>query len=137
MAVLSESERVEALEALPGWRYDREAKAIGKEFRFADFGEAFGFMTRVALEAEKADHHPDWSNVWNKVTIDLNTHAAGGITHLDFELAGKIDKLAPRAAATSRIRRRSTLTARSRNGSSSARCTPTRIPRRSRPARTT
>ena len=94
MTVLSESERVEALEALPGWRYDREKKAITKSFRFSDFGEAFGFMTRVALEAEKADHHPDWSNVWNKVDVALSTHSEGGVTARDLALAMQIEHIA-------------------------------------------
>ena len=69
MAVLSESERGEALAGLAGWAYDADRNGIAKSFAFADFGEAFAFMTRVALEAEKADHHPEWSNVWNKVDI--------------------------------------------------------------------
>ena len=60
---------------------------LHRQFEFADFNEAFGFMTRVALVADKLDHHPDWSNSWNKVTIDISSHAAGGITPRCFELA--------------------------------------------------
>jgi len=91
--VLSESERDAALADLPGWTYDAGAKGIAKSFKFADFGAAFGFMTRVALEAEKADHHPEWSNVWNRVDILLSTHSEGGVTAKDVALAGKIEAL--------------------------------------------
>ncbi|MDO9000831.1 MAG: 4a-hydroxytetrahydrobiopterin dehydratase [Bacteroidota bacterium] len=68
-------------------------KTLTKEITFKNFIEAFGFMAKVALEAEKLDHHPDWSNVYNKVTIHLSTHDVGGLTELDFKLAKKIDKL--------------------------------------------
>lgn len=94
--MLTESERGEALGGLPGWRYDAERNGIAKSFSFADFGAAFSFMTRVALAAEKADHHPDWSNSWNKVEIALTTHSAGGLTANDVDLARKIDALAAR-----------------------------------------
>ena len=94
MAVLSEAEREGALAALPGWRYDEEARAIRRSFAFADFAEAFAFMTRVALAAEKADHHPDWSNGWNRVEIALSTHSAGGVTARDIALAHTIDAAA-------------------------------------------
>lgn len=94
MAVLSEAEWDEALGALPGWSYDAEKNGIARCFRFADFNAAFGFMARVALEAEKADHHPDWSNVWNRVDILLSTHSAGGVTDKDVALAQVIDRLA-------------------------------------------
>jgi 4a-hydroxytetrahydrobiopterin dehydratase len=67
--------------------------AIIKEFKFKTFVEAFSFMTAIALEAEKMDHHPDWKNVYNHVTISLNTHTAKGITQLDFDLAKKIEAL--------------------------------------------
>jgi 4a-hydroxytetrahydrobiopterin dehydratase len=93
---LSDEERAAALEGLPGWRYDPAAKAIGREFRFADFGEAFAFMTRAALAAEKADHHPDWSNSWNKVTVALSTHSAGGVTEKDVALASAMEGFAGR-----------------------------------------
>jgi len=66
---------------------------LHKEFQFEDFVQAFGFMSSVALIAESMNHHPEWSNVYNKVTVDLNTHSAGGISDLDFELARKIDAL--------------------------------------------
>ena len=98
MTKLTEAERGEALAALPGWTHDAERDAIAKSFRFADFGEAFAFMTRVALEAEKADHHPEWSNVWNRVDIALTTHSAGGLTAKDVELARKIEAIAGRAS---------------------------------------
>ncbi len=94
MAKLTDAERDEALAALPGWTHDAERDAIRKSFRFADFGEAFAFMTRVALEAEKADHHPEWTNVWNKVDILLTTHDAGGLTERDAKLARKIEAIA-------------------------------------------
>jgi 4a-hydroxytetrahydrobiopterin dehydratase len=91
---LTEAEREEALGRLTGWRYDPEAKAIRRAFAFADFSEAFAFMTRVALAAEKLDHHPDWSNVWNRVEIALTTHDTGGLTRRDVTLARTIDRLA-------------------------------------------
>jgi len=82
----------ERLQDLNGWRYN-EAGKLEKHFRFADFQQAFGFMTRVALIAEKMDHHPDWSNVWNQVRIELNSHDAGGVTKRDFKLAKAIDAI--------------------------------------------
>ena len=91
MAVLSENERGAALRGLSGWTFDAARNGIAKSFRFADFGEAFAFMTRVALAAEKADHHPDWSNVWNRVDILLSTHSAGGVTGKDVALAERIE----------------------------------------------
>lgn len=93
MAVLNEGERDAALADLPGWTFDAGRNGIAKGFKFGDFGEAFGFMTRVALEADKADHHPEWSNVWNRVDILLSTHSAGGVTAKDVALAGKIEAL--------------------------------------------
>lgn len=66
---------------------------LHKEYQFADFVEAFGFMSRVALVAEKMNHHPEWSNVWNRVIVDLTTHDAGGITERDFQLAERLDEL--------------------------------------------
>lgn len=92
--MLSETEREEALASLTGWTLDPLRDAIVKSFRFKDFGEAFAFMTRVALEAEKADHHPEWSNVWNRVDILLSTHSAGGLTGKDVALARKIEAIA-------------------------------------------
>lgn len=90
---LSEAERAEALDGLPDWDFDEARDAITRSFVFADFVEAFGFMTRVALIAEKADHHPEWSNVWNRVEILLTTHDAGGLSHRDIEMAQAIDGL--------------------------------------------
>lgn len=90
---LSEAERAEALDGLPDWDFDEGRDAITRSFAFADFVEAFGFMTRVALLAEKADHHPEWSNVWNRVEILLTTHDAGGLSPRDIELAQAIDAL--------------------------------------------
>ena len=94
MAKLSESERETALAGLPGWTYDAGRNGIAKSFKFGGFGEAFAFMTRVALEAEKADHHPDWSNVWNRVDILLSTHSEGGVTAKDVALARMIEGFA-------------------------------------------
>jgi 4a-hydroxytetrahydrobiopterin dehydratase len=82
----------ERLEAVPEWSV--VDGRLHRELEFADFNEAFGFMARVALVAEKLDHHPDWSNSWNKVTVDIVSHAAGGITDRCLELAGRIDGLA-------------------------------------------
>jgi len=92
--ILTEAERAEALGQLTGWSEADGGKAIARSFEFRNFSEAFGFMTRVALRAEKADHHPDWSNSWNKVAIALTTHAAGGLTSRDIKLARAIDRLA-------------------------------------------
>ena len=83
-----------ALGDLPGWRYDAATGAIRREFTFPDFSAAFGFMARVALAAQAADHHPDWSNSYNKVAIRLSTHSAGGVTGNDIALAAAINKLA-------------------------------------------
>jgi 4a-hydroxytetrahydrobiopterin dehydratase len=79
------------LTLVKGW--ELKENSIYREFNFKNFVEAFSFMTRVALEAEKLNHHPDWKNVYNRVAITLSTHDAGGITELDFKLAGTIDKL--------------------------------------------
>lgn len=93
MPKLSAKERDKALGRLNGWVYDDAADAISHEFKFKDFSEAFAFMTRVALLAQSADHHPEWSNVYNKVSITLTTHDAGGVTARDMALAEGIDKL--------------------------------------------
>ena len=90
--------RAEALAGLPGWAWDEQRDALAKTFRFRDFSEAFGFMTRVALAAERADHHPEWSNVWNRVDVLLTTHSAGGLTALDVDLAQRIEVLAAGAS---------------------------------------
>lgn len=80
-----------ALATLPSWALARDGNAIHRTLAFRDFGEAFAFMTRVALQAEKMNHHPQWSNVYRKVEVTLTTHSAGGLTELDLELARKID----------------------------------------------
>ena len=90
---LPDTEIATHLASLPGWSL-ADGK-LRREFRFRDFSEAFGFMARAALVAEKMDHHPDWSNVWNRVTVELSTHDAGGITELDFELAEAMNRLLP------------------------------------------
>ena len=77
-------------ESLPSWRFDNNY--LFREFKFRNFVDAFSFMTAIALEAEKIDHHPNWKNVYNEVSICLNTHSAGGVTDKDFNLAGKIDR---------------------------------------------
>jgi len=77
----------------PQWRNVSGRDAIERSFRFADFSEAWGFMSRVALLAEQHQHHPEWSNVWNRVEITLSTHDAGGLTDRDAELAAAIDSL--------------------------------------------
>jgi 4a-hydroxytetrahydrobiopterin dehydratase len=82
-----------ALGRLNGWIYDPASDAISHDFKFKDFSEAFGFMARVALLAQAADHHPEWSNVYNRVRITLSTHSAGGLTEKDVELAERIDQL--------------------------------------------
>ncbi len=86
--------RDEALLKLNGWDLVEGREAIAKTFEFADFNEAFGFMSRAALKAEAMDHHPEWFNVWNKVDVTLSTHDAGGLTDLDFELAKFMDDVA-------------------------------------------
>ena len=88
---LSEEEIHRQLKALDGWSI--VAGKLRREFRFADFIEAFGFMTRLALAAEKMDHHPEWSNVYNRVVIELQTHDAAGLTVLDFALATAANRL--------------------------------------------
>ena len=90
---LNEEERAEALDELDEWDFDEARDAITRSFTFADFSEAFAFMTRVALLAEKADHHPEWSNVWNRVDILLTTHDAGGLSQRDVDMAEAIDLL--------------------------------------------
>jgi len=90
---LSDAERADALDGLSDWDLDDSRDAITRSFKFADFSEAFAFMTRVALLAEKADHHPEWSNVWNRVDILLTTHDAGGLSTRDIAMAQAIDAL--------------------------------------------
>lgn len=96
MAVLKldDEAKAVALSHLPHWSYDMEAQGIRRALRFSDFAEAFGFMTRVAILAEKADHHPEWFNVYNRVEILLTTHDAGGLSQRDVDLAIAIDAIA-------------------------------------------
>jgi 4a-hydroxytetrahydrobiopterin dehydratase len=91
---LEGAERVSALASLPLWREAEDRDAIRRNLRFADFNTAFAFMTRVAMAAEKADHHPEWANVYNRVEITLTTHSAGGVTARDIALAKFIDAAA-------------------------------------------
>lgn len=91
---LTSEERDDALGRLPGWVFDNDRNALYRRFEFADFSEAFGLMTRVALEAEKCGHHPEWLNVYNRLQIWLTTHDAGNaVTALDVELAARINRL--------------------------------------------
>lgn len=90
---LDDAARSDALKNLPGWQYDGEAGGIRRKFQFADFSAAFAFMTHVAILAEKADHHPEWSNVYNNVDILLTTHDAGGLSQRDIDLARQIDAI--------------------------------------------
>jgi 4a-hydroxytetrahydrobiopterin dehydratase len=91
---LSGEARKTALARLKGWSEANGRDAITKKFVFADFNEAFGFMSRAALVAEKMDHHPEWFNVYKTVDVTLSTHDAGGLTELDVKLAETMDKLA-------------------------------------------
>ncbi len=90
---LTGAERQAALAGLEGWTLLPERDAIQKRFTFESFSEAFGWMTRVALAAERLDHHPEWLNVWNQVDVTLTTHSAGGLTVVDAELARILDGL--------------------------------------------
>ena len=91
---LSTAARKAALQELPGWADLEGREAIGRTFMFKDFNEAFGFMARVALIAEKRDHHPEWRNVYRTVEVVLTTHDAGGVTPLDIELARAMNAIA-------------------------------------------
>ena len=88
----------EQLKTLAGWRLDAERVALRRDFRFADFNQAFAFMTRVALYAEKNDHHPEWFNMYNRVEVTLSTHDAGGVTQRDIDMARFADAAAHTAA---------------------------------------
>ncbi len=90
---LNETERADALDGLPEWDYDEARDAITRRLVFADFVEAFGFMAQVALLAERMNHHPEWSNVWNRVDVLLTTHDAGGLSPRDIEMAEAIDAI--------------------------------------------
>lgn len=83
-----------ALRDLDGWSLAADGGSISRRFEFRNFSEAFAFMTRAALAAEKLDHHPDWSNVYRTVEVTLSTHDAGGLTDLDFELARRMNRYA-------------------------------------------
>lgn len=91
--VLDGQDRTEALASLPHWQPAAGRDAIRRTFRFKDFSAAFGFMTRVALAAEAMNHHPDWTNVYNRVDVTLSTHDAGGLTARDVQLAQAMDRL--------------------------------------------
>ena len=91
---LSDADREAALAKLHGWTLVDGREAIEKTFTFKDFNEAFGFMTRVALKAEKMDHHPEWFNVYKTVEVTLATHDAGGLTELDVKLASFMNRAA-------------------------------------------
>ena len=90
---LNETDRADALDGLPEWDYDDARDAITRTIQFADFVEAFGFMTQVALMAERAGHHPEWTNVYNRVDVLLTTHDAGGLSGRDIEMAQGIDAI--------------------------------------------
>lgn len=94
MTLLTPAERDAALASLPRWRFDEGRNAIVARFTFSDFPAAFAFMTRVALLAERRDHHPEWSNVWNRVDVAMTTHDAGGVTARDTDFAAAINKWA-------------------------------------------
>ena len=91
MMKLSESSIEEKLKNLPGWSIKKDK--LHKEFQFNDFNQAFGFMTRAAMEIEKMNHHPEWFNVYNRITVELTTHDAGGITDNDVNLARILNSL--------------------------------------------
>lgn len=91
MTKLTDTEIAEHMKALPSWELG--ADRIRRSFRFPDFVQAFGWMTQVALLAEKMNHHPEWRNVWATVEVELSTHDAGGLTELDMKLAAKMDEL--------------------------------------------
>ena len=91
---LDQAARLGMAARLPGWQLVDGRDAIQKTFKFKDFSEAFGFMARAALVAEKMDHHPEWANVWNRVDVTLSTHSAGGLTELDVKLAEAMDRIA-------------------------------------------
>ena len=99
IAKLTDAERASLAGKLPSWTFVAGRDAIARSFTFADFNAAFGFMSRVALLAEKQDHHPEWFNVWNRVDIILATHDAGGLSQRDITLAEAIDKVAAAMAA--------------------------------------
>lgn len=90
---LTRSQAEAALDGLDGWEFARDGDAMRKVFKFDDFSAAWGFMNRIALIAEKSDHHPEWFNVYNKVDISLTTHDAGGLSQRDVDMAQAIEAL--------------------------------------------
>ena len=90
---LEGTDRSNAVASLIGWDELKDRNAITKNYQLADFNAAFGFMSRVAIKAEKMDHHPEWFNVYNRVEVTLSTHDAGGVTQLDIELAKFMDEI--------------------------------------------
>ncbi|MEL6947745.1 MAG: 4a-hydroxytetrahydrobiopterin dehydratase [Pseudomonadota bacterium] len=91
---LTDAEKATALSKLPHWHLDAERDAISRSFTFGTFVDAFGFMAKAAIHAEKLNHHPEWFNVYNRVDVTLTTHDAGGLTDLDIKLASQLDALA-------------------------------------------
>jgi 4a-hydroxytetrahydrobiopterin dehydratase len=91
--LLTDSDLESALGELPQWQRSQDKPALTRVFRFKNFNEAFGFMSRVALYAEKLNHHPEWSNVYNRVNVVLTTHDAGGISELDLKMARFMDRI--------------------------------------------
>ncbi|MBI3419930.1 MAG: 4a-hydroxytetrahydrobiopterin dehydratase [Proteobacteria bacterium] len=91
--ILSQSEAEKALSSLPGWQLSPDGKGIEKNFKFKNFSEAFGFMTRVSVSAEQMNHHPEWKNVYNRVEVRLSTHDAGGLTEKDIKLAEAMERV--------------------------------------------
>ncbi len=94
MSKLSPAEATIALQEVSGWNLAEDGLSIQKTFKFDDFNQAFGFMTRVALKADKMDHHPEWFNVYNKVEMTLTTHDVGGVSQKDIKLAAFADDAA-------------------------------------------
>ena len=92
---LDDQELQSALKTLPEWRVIDDGLALEREFTFTGFNAAFGFMSRIALAAERANHHPEWSNIYNKVQLRWTTHSVGGISALDIQLAAKCDGFSP------------------------------------------
>ena len=90
---LAGADRERLVATSPGWTLADDGKSVSTELEFANFADAWGFMSEIAIEADKLDHHPEWSNVYNRVTIDLTTHDAGGISVKDFELAQAANRL--------------------------------------------
>ena len=94
---LADAQRRRAMASLEGWRKVRKREAIEKTYRFPNFSAAFAWMTKIAIRAEHLDHHPEWTNIYNRVTVVLTTHDAGGLTQRDIDLARYMDKSAGRA----------------------------------------